>query len=76
MSQKDLAKWGFKELQLSTMPSQPTMSTLPHRPMVRLLSEIRYCLDNGTHFHHFTAYIVSFADAHHIQFIFKELGRA
>ncbi len=27
-------------------------------------------------FHHFTAYIVSFADAHHIQFISKELGRA
>ncbi len=28
MSQKDLAEWGFKELQLTTMPSQPTMSRL------------------------------------------------
>ncbi len=27
-------------------------------------------------FHLFTAYIVSFADAHHIKFIFKELGIA
>ncbi len=28
VSQRDLAKWAFKELQLTTMPSQPTMSRL------------------------------------------------
>ncbi len=47
-------------------------ATLPYGLFVRHLSEIRYCRDNGTRFHHFTSYIVSFADAHHIQFIFKE----
>ncbi len=26
MSQKDLAEWAFKELQLTTLPSQPTIS--------------------------------------------------
>ncbi len=28
MSQKELAEWAFKELQLTTMPSQPTISRL------------------------------------------------
>ncbi len=28
MSQKDLAKWAFKELQLTTLPRQPTISRL------------------------------------------------
>ncbi len=51
-------------------------TTLPYRLFVRHLSEIRYCQDNGTPFHQFTTYIVSFADAHHIKFIFEELGIA
>ncbi len=28
VSQKDLAEWAFKELQLTAMPSQPTISRL------------------------------------------------
>ncbi len=28
MSQKDLAEWAFKELQLTSLPGQPTISTL------------------------------------------------
>ncbi len=51
-------------------------STLPHRLIVRHLSQIRYCQDNGTLFHHFTAQIFPFSDADHNQFIFKELVKA
>ncbi len=39
-----------------------TRATPAHRPIVSHLSEMRYCQGNGTPFHHFTAYKVSFAD--------------
>ncbi len=63
-------------LQDIRVPRKPSTSfppfTLPYRLFVRHLSESRYCQDNETPFHHFTTYIVSFANALHIQFIFKE----
>ncbi len=51
-------------------------ATLPYRIFVRHLSEIRYCQDNGTPFHHFTAYIVSFADCRSYPVHFQREGES